>query len=191
MNKNESKYFKTALRMNNALLQLLDKKDFAFITVKEICQIAEVNRSTFYLHYETTYDLLMECVENISKDFFSRFNVTKEDIEKSIHSSDTKELFLMTPNYLLPYLDFIKDYKKVFKVIYNHSDTFGSTIYKGFYNNIFSPILERFAVPQKEHKYIMEFYIKGVMGIIMEWVNNDCNIDKEEVISIINRCIKI
>ena len=56
MNKNESKYFNTALKMDEALLTLLEKKDFDFITVKEICVVANVNRSTFYLHYENTYD---------------------------------------------------------------------------------------------------------------------------------------
>ena len=34
MNKNESKYFNTALKMDEALLTLLEKKDFDFITVK-------------------------------------------------------------------------------------------------------------------------------------------------------------
>ena len=50
MNKNESKYFNTAVKMDKAFLALLEKKDFAYITVKEICEEAGVNRSTFYLH---------------------------------------------------------------------------------------------------------------------------------------------
>ena len=53
MNRSESKYFNTAVRMDEAFLSLLEKKDFAYITVKEICEAAGVNRSTFYLHYET------------------------------------------------------------------------------------------------------------------------------------------
>ena len=57
MNKSESKYFNTALLMNEALLLLLEKKDYEFITVTEICQTAGVNRSTFYLHYESMDDL--------------------------------------------------------------------------------------------------------------------------------------
>lgn len=52
MNKSESKYFATAARMDEAFLELIEKKDFAYITVKEICEKAGVNRSTFYLHYE-------------------------------------------------------------------------------------------------------------------------------------------
>ena len=57
MDKNESKYYNSSIKMNNALINLLDKKDFEDITVKEICQTASVNRSTFYLHYDNTYDL--------------------------------------------------------------------------------------------------------------------------------------
>ena len=38
MNKSESKYFNTALLMNEALLLLLETKDYEFITVTEICK---------------------------------------------------------------------------------------------------------------------------------------------------------
>lgn len=70
MNKSESKYFNTALLMDEALIRLLEVKDYEYITVKEICEKAGVNRSTFYLHYETVNDLLSECLENIKKRFF-------------------------------------------------------------------------------------------------------------------------
>ena len=60
MNKSESKYFNTALAMDNALIALLEVKDLEYITVKEICEKAGVNRSTFYLHYETIADLVNE-----------------------------------------------------------------------------------------------------------------------------------
>ena len=63
MNKSESKYFNTAIKMDKALIKLLDKKPFDYITVKEICQEAGVNRSTFYLHYENTVELLEEAIE--------------------------------------------------------------------------------------------------------------------------------
>ena len=57
MNKNESKYFNTAVKMDQALIFLLEKKNFEYITIKENCSTAGVNRSTFYLHNENTYDL--------------------------------------------------------------------------------------------------------------------------------------
>ena len=51
MNRSESKYFNTARLMDDALIDLLSEKEFEYITVKEICEKAGVNRSTFYLHY--------------------------------------------------------------------------------------------------------------------------------------------
>lgn len=47
MDKAESKYQHTAARMDQAFLDLLSKKDFAYITVKEVCEAAGVHRSTF------------------------------------------------------------------------------------------------------------------------------------------------
>lgn len=73
MNKSESKYFNTALRMDEALLALLEEKDLEYITVKEICRQAGVNRSTFYLHYETVADLVNETLEMIDQRFRSYF----------------------------------------------------------------------------------------------------------------------
>ena len=70
MNRSESRYFATAARMDEAFLTLLAKKDFEYITVKEICEVAEVNRSTLYLHYETMsdfhyicYGVIQQCVK--------------------------------------------------------------------------------------------------------------------------------
>ena len=84
MNKSESKYFNTALLMNEALLLLLEKKDYEFITVTEICKKAGVNRSTFYLHYLSIDDLLYETLEMINKRFF-HFTISMMDIDFSIY----------------------------------------------------------------------------------------------------------
>lgn len=71
MNKSESKYFNTAIKMDKAFLQLLEKKDFEYISVKEICEKAGVNRSTFYLHYDNISDLLSESIRYMNEQFLS------------------------------------------------------------------------------------------------------------------------
>ena len=58
--------------MDEAFILLLDKKDYEYITVKEICAKAGVNRSTFYLHYETINDLLEESLEFLIGDFIKK-----------------------------------------------------------------------------------------------------------------------
>ena len=75
MNKSESKYFHTAVRFDKALLSLLEKKPLEYITIREICETAGVNRSTFYLHYENISDLLKETTAYVLDDFTSYFPV--------------------------------------------------------------------------------------------------------------------
>ena len=109
MNKSESKYFNTAQLMDEALIALLKKKDFEFITVKEICEKAGVNRSTFYLHYENVGDLLSEATEMINRRF--RDGYKKQLVDIRIDSAD--DAFLITPEYIKPYLNFVKEGKNV------------------------------------------------------------------------------
>ena len=100
MNEFNSKYFKTALRMDEALIALLEKKDLEYITVKEICEEADVNRSTFYLHYETVGDLVDETTEMINKRFLSYFPRNERDISDALNGLRLGDLILVTGNTL-------------------------------------------------------------------------------------------
>jgi AcrR family transcriptional regulator len=86
MNKNESKYFNTAIRMDEALITLLEKKDFEYITIKEICDTAGVNRSTFYLHYENTSDLLKETTQYVLDKHFAYYDMDKKDLLEKLEN---------------------------------------------------------------------------------------------------------
>ena len=105
MNKSESKYFNTAVRMDEAFLKLLEKKDFEYITVKEICEEAGVNRSTFYLHYETLSDLLAECIRHLNQQFLAYMESDEYGVAAKLKTDcPLDELYLVTPKYLGPYL---------------------------------------------------------------------------------------
>ena len=104
MKKSESKYFNTAVRMDRAFLELLEKKDMEYITVKEISEAAGVNRSTFYLHYETIDDLLAESVQYMNQQFQEHMKLGAEKFVSKIRECPLEELYLVTPTYLLPYI---------------------------------------------------------------------------------------
>ena len=104
MNRQESKYQYTASLMDEALLLLLEQKDYDTITVKEVCQKAGVNRSTFYLHYESMNDLLEETVGMIN----NRFKTSLA----SVPAVDPSKIVLTSERYLRPYLNFIKENKQ-------------------------------------------------------------------------------
>ncbi len=75
MNKQESRYANTTSLMDEALLLLLEEKEFDRITVKELCQKTGVNRTTFYLHYDNMNDLLDETVEMINERFRESYGI--------------------------------------------------------------------------------------------------------------------
>ena len=56
----------TKMLLKDALTKLLYEKKIEKVTVSELCEAAGVNRSTFYKHYGSQFDVL----DDIEKDFF-------------------------------------------------------------------------------------------------------------------------
>lgn len=191
MNRHESKYFNTASLFDETLILLLEKKDIEYITIKEICECAKVNRSTFYLHYESIDDLLDETLNYIVNKLINHFKIEPKEFIDSINYSNKEDLKLINENYLKPYLEFIKDNKRVFISVFKNSITMKSN--EKYYNlekYILNPILDKFEIPDYKKKFILRFYINGIMGIIQEWILNDCNEEIENIINIIMECVK-
>lgn len=190
MNKSESKYFNTAIKMDEAFISLLQKKDFDYITIKEICSCAGVNRSTFYLHYETTRDLLTEALEYINSRFQSYFQTDAPATIEKIQKGKLEELIFITPEYLTPYLEFVKDNKSLFAAALARPEAFDAfTSFRNMFRHLFNPILERFSFPEEERGYILSFYIRGIIGIVTEWLNRDCAEPVEVITGLIMKCI--
>ena len=190
MNKAESKYFNTAVRFDKALLSLLEKKPFEFVTISELCEEAGVNRSTFYLHYENTADLLKEATAYVLDNFASYFSVDMESIASKYENCDLQELNFINEKYLHPYLSFIKDNQRLFAAVLSQPTTFDSkAIFQRLFDDVFHPILDRFHYPRDEQHYVMMFYLNGITAIITEWLNDACSKSIEDVSSIIHYCI--
>ena len=189
MNKHESKYFNTALLMNEALIRSLDKKDYEYITVKEICDIAGVNRSTFYLYYETMEDLLLETIESMFNDLKNRY--TSDFVtEKIIDSKNMDSMKLFTREYSIPYLSFLKEHKKAFMVAINHQALFKvESIFNALYKTLFEPILSRFKVSNEEKKYVIAYFMSGIHAIIIEWIKGNCEDDINLIADIIYKYV--
>ena len=191
MNKSESKYFNTALRMDEALMALLEKKDLEFITVKEICHQAGVNRSTFYLHYESIAELLDETMEMIDQRFLSYFPQEEEAVLGDLEHRALNDLVFVTQEYLLPYLRFIQDNKKVYRAAFrNPSSMQANARYGVLKQRILNPILERFEIPTARRPYYIAYYVEGIAAIIKEWLRHDCGDSVEMIAAIMESCVR-
>lgn len=189
MNKNESKYFNTAQKMDEAFLLLLEKKDFAYITVKELCAKAGVNRSTFYLHYEALEDLLSECTDYLNARFRDYMQRDSDEFFTRLKDCPLNELYLITPEYLVPYLNYVKEHKRLFTAAIKNTKVLRlEETYNKMFRFVFVPILERYGVSADDMEYMMTFYVQGLVAVIIRWLKNDCTDTVERLIDIMQKC---
>lgn len=195
MDKNEGKYYNTACLMDEALIQLINEKDYDYITIKEICKRAGVNRSTFYLHYETIDDLLDEATNHFFDNFYEQMHnagKTKKNVKDSIVNNDKDSLMLVNDDYLRPYLTFIKENKKIYQASYKSPMISSSKRqYEMMYNEYFKPIMDIFKIPLPRQKFIFNYHFQGLLAIIKCWVDDGCKESVDEICEIITFCIAI
>ena len=190
MNRAENRYFQTAARMNRALLELLGEKGYEYITVKELCARAGVNRSTFYLHYDGMADLLSETVEQTLQSLLDKFEERPEDFIRRIGTDERENLILLTPRYLSVYLEFIRENRAVLRAAYSNPEALQTrNTVRNLTRHILCPIMRRFGIPEGDMPYYAAFYLRGAMAIVEEWLSSDCSRSDAEIAELLITCI--
>ncbi len=188
MNKSQAKFYNTSLKMNEALLELLKSKNLSSISVAEICRKAKVNRSTFYTHYNNVYELLHETRDNFMKSFLESYSIKIEELEKN----EMNESMFISPQYLIPYLEFVLKNKSFFKVFVDNIGIFNvGDFYNSLFEKLWIPACKKYGVTDKKIiSYMAKFYLSGMMAIILDWINNDCKDDIDFICNTIILCVR-
>ena len=161
------KYTKKVIK--DTFLSLLEKKDISSISVKELCDIADVNRGTFYRYYEDIYDLL----KKIEEEFIEEIRDSNSMVHMSNHSiyTFTKEI-----------LDIFENNKKLVRVLFNAD----SNIY--FLDDVLEVAYEKCignwesnidSDDYNELENSVVFIFNGALGVINYWVKNDFSISSD------------
>ena len=79
--------------LRDALLTLLNEKPLRNITVKELCEHAELNRGTFYAHYADVYDLMRQIEDEMKTAFFAALESMISDAGQLSPPKMTKKVF--------------------------------------------------------------------------------------------------
>lgn len=160
-------------------MTLLKEKQISAITVKELCELADINRSTFYAHYLDLYDLLTQIEDELIEDmnmYLSSYNFTKE-----------KEALQMTEK-LLEYLAARQD--ECNTLLNENSDS-------SFQKKV-EIVAHRFimknwmAVNHLDHNlsdYLSAFIISGSIQMMKMWMENGMDKSPKEMAEIINQLI--
>ena len=169
---NEELSLKTKQSLAQALKQEMKQKQLSKITITELCDVCQINRKTFYYHFEDIYDLLKWTLEQEAIEVVKNFDLVV----------NTEEAL----RFVMAYADENKD------IINSALDSMGhEEIQRFFYNDLFDVIYGaieegeydlKIVVDPQFKNFLAAFYTEASAGILIEWVKNRMKQDKETVI---------
>jgi len=171
------KYTRRVLK--ESLVTLLAQKSISDITVKEVCEIADINRSTFYTHYSDHYDLLSKIEEEIT-----------EDMNQYLHSY-SYELEEESIQITQKILEYIIENKFMFQTLLNKeaSPSFEKRMMDLTQGFLMNNWLRTNDMKREETEYLSSFVISGAIYVIKNWIENDMDQSPKEMAVMINNFI--
>lgn len=173
--KNDQRSMKTKHAITGAFLELMEEVGFSKINVRMIIERADINRSTFYLHYLDKYDLLDQVEEDILSELKS---ITEEaPIEYiTFHSHNVESLSL----YANKVTEYLFTNGKAFTLLMGEN---GDPAFIHKISEAISSIWNKNKIPERlsiSLNYTKSALIGCVTYLISEWVKNDFDKTKEE-----------
>lgn len=164
---------KTKKQLRAALTTLMMEKDINDITVREIAELADVNRGTFYAHYRDVRDLLTQLEENI----FASLEVTSRACDPATPEEDA-----MT--YLEKILTLCAENADVYRALVcrNGDVDFQQRLFDMLKNLYLSEFL-RVHYPENPARrdYFCTFIVSGMLAITSDWLLSGARESPREV----------
>lgn len=157
-----------------AFWKLYKNKKIEKISIRELCQLAGYNRTTFYAHFENIYDLLNKAIEtllNPSKVMIEQFN----DFPAMLGNDTVMQIFLLL----------FKTYDKYIELLLKNNNHY---ILEDKIKEMIIPIFKSKFPPDKFDKklnYIIDYQISAVFATILKWFLNNKDIPEKEIIELI------
>lgn len=186
-NKNENidrRIVKSKRALRDALLLLMQKKDFKDISVTDIVQLADLNRGTFYKHYQYKEDVLNEIIDEVISDLIDSYR-------EPYRNSDTFKVSMLTSNAI-----------KVFEHVNKHSNFYTlivhSNVLTGFQYRI-CDVLRSLSLQDLSNcspsssvnrELTASYHSYAIFGMVIEWINGgfkySSSFMSEQLLAILN-----
>jgi len=174
---------KTKQLIQNSFLQILEMKSFDSITIGDITKQAEINRGTFYLHYEDKFDLL----DKIEQQLFSDLGEHIDELQSRYTSIQTFEKG--QEQIAATLFSFIELQSPTLKILLSDRgragfhlrfrDAFSKKVRVNLENNV--NFTENLTVPME---YFLSFITSAFLGLIEQWIQNALDKTPEEMTSL-------
>ena len=165
---NRVRYTKKVLQQ--ALLNILQCKHIDKVTIKELCEEAKVNRGTFYLHYSTPNDLLMEIEQQFIDENMAFFSPYMKNVGDTSH--------------LVGLFTGILQNKELCRIIMgkNGNPRFIDRLKELIRSNVIEEWSLEFPHYRREDlEYVFDFAFAGSMRLILNWIEDDHGLPTQQL----------
>lgn len=179
--KHEITSLNTKKTLAESLKKIMSKKPLSKITVTEIITDCGVNRKTFYYHFEDIYALLKWMLESEAIEVVKHFDLLV-DYEDAL-------LFVM---------DYVEKNEHILYCVY---DSMGKEELERFFYTDFNEIVlsiidgaekeSGMTLSQEYKKFLCNFYIEALVGILIDWTKNRMERNREQTIKYVVDTIRL
>lgn len=160
--------------IRDALLDLMEEETPSKISVTEICEAADVNRSTFYAYYQNVAHLL----EEIERDVLGQIPALQ-----GIEPIESNEAFM---ELVVGFFEYVRRNEKLFRVLMLKADN------RDFHRHLVEGVMERVhQLSPKEgsdaSRYVHVYVVNGVIGLLQEWLRQGFPIDSRRLAQLVVR----
>lgn len=169
--KEDRRVRKTKKNLRESLFKLLETKSINQITVTELTELADVNRSTFYLYYTDIFDMM----EKIQNEIYTVFVDTV--VAGYPDSTNPDEIF----DYCAKFLDFCKENYTVCKFITRNdcNNQLAEKIKESVRSYI--PDSKKHFDKNDPRYYLTTFALSAILSVILEWMNDGMKIPSKDM----------
>lgn len=156
----------TKLMFRKALAQLMKNKHISQISIREICEKAELNRSTFYLHYKNVYDLLEEIENEIAAEADKAIDFKKES--------------------QIRFLKYLRENQDYYHILLTSNDF---NFMRKYHEKVLDKLMKimNLGVNENRQKYILSYALEGSMCVVRKWAENGFYESPEEIGDILQK----
>ena len=166
---------RTRRLLKESLLEMMKQKRFSEISVRDVTDSADMNRTTFYLHYTDTTQLLQSMEEDL---------LTEAQMLVNAHIQETMADGSLRPVFE-PILDFVVEHREVCTILFENNEVsqFAEHLQQLIHRNGTEVIRAWFQhMDDQQLSYLLRFITYGLIGLIREWFQKNMDLPKEELL---------
>ncbi len=162
----------TKMLLKNSLVELMREHPISKISVKMLCETADINRSTFYSHYSDQFDLLKKLEREVITEF-----------EKHIEHHGFQKHDAKTVQGLNQILIYIGENAELCKVLLsdNGDPDFQREIMILAQQKTITELRDFQKIDSRTSEYLQSFAITGALNVVQKWLQDGMVESTEEM----------